>query len=355
MKPLSSKMHATKPVPQTLGMLAEKTGTQVVGEANLMITGVGGIETSQAGDITYINDKKYDKLLQTSHASAIIVSEDRFDSEKPLLISKDPRLTFAQIIHLIYPFQTLKSGIHPSSVIGKNCKIDPSVYIGPNCVIEDNVSIGQDAVLIANCYIGQGCQIGERTTLYAKAVVYHGCYIGDDCVIHSGAIIGSDGFGFVKQKERWVKVPQIGGVVIKNRCEIGANTTIDRGAINHTEIEDDVILDNLIQIGHNVKIGQGTAIAACTGVAGSTVIGKNCMIGGRTGIVGHIQITDNVHIVASSNVGQSVTQPGVYGSGLTITDMRTWKRNLVRFHQLDNLATRLFELERKLKSQEEIK
>lgn len=355
MKKLTIKVHSSEPVVHTTGSLAEKTGAILIGSPDERIYGVGAIHSASQGQISFVNDAKYEKLIPQSQASAIIVNSQHFETDKTLLVAKDPRLTFALIVNLIFPFKTLEAGIHPSAVIGQNCKIDETAYIGPNCVIEDNVIIDQQAVLLANCYVGTQSRIGARTLLHPNSTVYQGCTIGEDVVIHTGAVIGSDGFGFVKQQNRWIKVPQVGAVQIGNRCEVGANTTIDRGAINDTIIEDDVILDNLIQIGHNVKIGQGTAIAACSGVAGSTTIGKNCLIGGRTGIVGHIDITDNVNIVASSNVGQSVTKPGAYGSGLTIMDMRLWKRNLVRFHQLDNLATRLFELERKLKAQEEIK
>ncbi|MBS0289094.1 MAG: UDP-3-O-(3-hydroxymyristoyl)glucosamine N-acyltransferase [Proteobacteria bacterium] len=351
MSTILTKTNKHTPEDCTLGFLAEKTNAMLHGDPNLKIQGVGTISQAKPGEITFVADLKYRKFISTTKASAIILSAQEFDAfpVSAALICKDPKVVYAKVVEILYPFLPIKTQIHPSAVVGASSEIHPDCYIGPNCVIGENVKIAANVVIGANTVIEDGCEIGESTVIKANVTIYHHCYIGSDCLIHSGVVIGSDGFGFANERGKWLKVAQIGGVKIGDRVEIGANTAIDRGAIEDTEIGSDVILDNLIQIAHNVKIGQGTAIAANCGIAGSAQIGKYCLIGGGTGIVGHIKIADYVSIVGGSNVGQSITEPNAYASGLTTTDMKTWKRNLVRFHQLDELATRLFALERKLK------
>ena len=351
MQSIQSKTNASSPQVLTLGLLAQETNSVLHGDANIKISGVGSISHAKAGEIAFVAEAKYRRFIPTTNASAVILTENEVNTFKvpAALISADPKLVFAKVVELLYPYQTVQPMQHESASIASSSEIHPLTHIGPHCVIGERVKIAANVILQAGCVIGDDCVIDEGTVLYPRVTVYHSCQIGKNCTIHSGVVIGSDGFGFVKNRDKWFKVGQVGRVKIGDRVEIGANTTIDRGAIEDTEIGNDVILDNLIQIGHNVKIGYGTAIAASCGIAGSAKIGKHCMIGGGSGVVGHIQITDYVHIVGSSNVGQSITEPGAYASGLTTTDMKTWKRNLVRFHQLDDLAMRLFELERKLK------
>jgi UDP-3-O-[3-hydroxymyristoyl] glucosamine N-acyltransferase len=349
--------HRAHQAPQalTLGVLAEKTGAKLRGSPDVLITGVGTLAEAQKGQISFLANQKYANYLQSTQASAIILSEaDSHATALPSLISADPKLTFAHIMHLLYPFGRLKAGCHPTAVVGQSSEIDPKAYIGPHCVIGEDVKIAANVILQAHCYVGDGVEIEEGTLCYPHVTIYHGCRIGREGTIHSGAVIGSDGFGFAKSGQRWFKVPQVGGVVIGDRVEIGANTTIDRGAIENTEIGNDVILDNLIHIAHNVKIGEGTAIAASASIAGSTVVGKHCQIGGASCIVGHLSIADHVNLIGSSNVGQSITQAGTYASGLTVNDIKIWKRNLVRFHQLDEMAKRLKEVEKKLATQREV-
>jgi UDP-3-O-[3-hydroxymyristoyl] glucosamine N-acyltransferase len=350
MTQIPCKINIRLPQASTLGVLAEKTGSKLLGDPDVVIQSVGTLENAKQGQITYLADLKYKKYLTQTEASAIILqeSEENKINSIPLLISNDPKLTFTQVIQLLYPYQTLTCSQHPSAVIGEACDIHPLVYIGPHCVIGNRVKIGEGVVLQAGCIIGDDCEIKAGTFLYPRVTIYHDCTIGAECVIHAGAIIGSDGFGFVPTKGRWTKVPQLGGVRIGDRVEIGANTTIDRGAIEDTDIADDVILDNLIQIGHNVKIGNGTAIAACSGIAGSTTIGKYCMIGGGSKINGHIHIADQVQLVGGTHVAQSIDKAGAYASTTTASDIHVWKKNIVRFHQLNELATRLSEIEKKV-------
>lgn len=352
---ISHKINAQVPVTLTLGELAEKTQTALQGDPHVQVSGVGAIAHAKQGEITFLENKRFRRLLRTCNATAVILTvAEAQDCTIPALVCTDPKLVFAQVAQLLFPYQTLTPSQHPSAVIGTNCNIHPEVVIGPHCVIGDGVTIDAKVILEAGCIVGDNCHIGEGTVLYPRVTVYHGCNIGKACVLHSGAVIGSDGFGYAKNKDRWLKVPQVGGVKIGDRVEIGANTTIDRGAIDDTEIGDDVILDNLIQIGHNVKIGEGTAMAACCAVAGSTVIGKHCLIGGAARLNGHITLADNVFIVGCSNVGHSIRKPGAYAGALTTSDMDVWKKNIVRFHQLDELAMRLIAVEKKLKAPEEM-
>lgn len=354
MSQISHKATVFKAKALTLGMLGQATNATLQGNSNTLIQGVGTIANAKSGEITFLASPKYRHHLSGTKATAVILGRDEAqDCQIPALVCDDPKLVFAQVVHLLYPNQVVDSMVHSSAVIGKDCDIHPLTYIGPHCVIGERVKIGANVILGAGCFVGDDCDIQEGTVLYPRVTIYHGCKIGQQCVIHSGAVIGSDGFGFAKDNNRWIKVPQIGGVSIGSRVEVGANTTIDRGAIEDTQIGDDVILDNLIQIGHNVKIGASSAIAACTGIAGSTVVGEHCMIGGGSSINGHISICDHVHLVGSSNVAQPIMQPGAYASAVTVNDIKSWKRNLVRFHQLDNLALRLKEIEKKLKTQEE--
>jgi UDP-3-O-[3-hydroxymyristoyl] glucosamine N-acyltransferase len=355
MELIKHKTNASTPQSLTLGALAEKTNTRLQGSPDVVINGVGTISNATSGQISFIAGLKYRHYLGTTKASAVILPPSEAENcPVAALITPDPKYVFAVVTQLLHPYQSVKPGLHSTAVIGEGCDIHPQTYIGPHCVIGNRVKIGANVILEANCYIGDDCVIQDGTVFYPHVTLYQGCKIGRDCVFHAGVVIGSDGFGYAKNRERWLKVPQIAAVKVGDRVEIGANTTIDRGAIEDTQIENDVILDNLIQIGHNVKVGQGTAISALTGIAGSTTIGKHCLIGGATAINGHIALADQVNIVAASSVPQSITEPGTYASAVTVTDIKVWKKNLVRFHQLNDLAVRLKEIENKLKAQEEL-
>lgn len=354
MKPLYHKAHVHQAQKITLGELAEKTNATLKGDPQLEISGVGTLAKAKQGEITFLASPKYRMYLAETNASAVVITPGELnDCKVAALVCSDPKLVMAQAVRLLYPFKSVQPMQHPTALIGKDCEIHPHSHIGPHCVIGDRVKIGANVVIEAGVVIGDDCTIGEGTVFYPRVTVYYGCQIGKNCLLHSGCVIGSDGFGFAKNQTEWFKVPQIGVVKIGDRVEVGANTTIDRGAIEDTEIANDVILDNQIQIGHNVKIGEGTAIAACSGIAGSTVIGKHCLIGGGSRINGHINITDFVIIVGCTNVAQSISTKGAYGSGISANDIKSWKKNLARFHQLDELAMRLIELEKKLQSQEE--
>lgn len=338
----------------TLAQLAEVLSAEFHGDPNTVITGIAPLQTAMAGQISFLDNPKYRKFLATTQASVVIIAPDLLEkSPCAAIISTNPYAAYAQIANLFAPTLKALVGIHPTAVIGQNCHLDPSVSIGPHVVIGDNVSIGKNTVIHAGCIIGERSTIGEDTIFWPRVTLYHDIEIGDRVIIHSGAVIGSDGFGFAFHQGSWIKVPQIGAVEIHNDVEIGANTTIDRGALENTIIDDDVKLDNQIQVGHNVHIGAHTIIAGGTGIAGSTSIGKYCRIGGMVGFAGHIEVTDQVAIAAMAGVAQSIDEAGVYASGLPAIPFQSWRRNAMRFQQLDAIARKVNQLERQFSQAKE--
>jgi UDP-3-O-[3-hydroxymyristoyl] glucosamine N-acyltransferase len=314
----------------TLAELAQHLNAKFEGDGACIITGIAPLDTAEAGQIAFLSNSHYRKLLAATRASAVILSPaDRSFCSVPVLAMDNPYLGYALAAQLFAKPPAISVGIHPTASIGEGAQIHPDARIGPFCVI------------------GNGVQIGAESVLYPHVSVYQDVQIGERVVIHSGAVIGSDGFGFANDaRGRWVKIPQLGSVIIGNDVEIGANTTIDRGALGNTILEEGVKLDNQIQIGHNVRIGAHTIIAGCTGIAGSTSIGRHCRIGGGTGIGGHIQITDGVVITAMSMVTNSIAKAGIYSSGTGLQENRLWQKNMVRLRQLDKMARRLAELEK---------
>lgn len=306
--------------------------------SQVLVYGVGTIEKAGEGEICFIDNEKYLKYVSLSKASAILMPPHMAKScSVPVIIVENPKWAFAQIVRLMHPETGLKPGIHSSVVVGKNTTIDKSASIGPHCVIGDN------------------CVIGQNTLIYPNVTLYSNVAIGNNVVIHSGATIGSDGFGFAQNQERWLKIPHIGGVKIGNDVEIGANTTIDRGLIEDTLLEEGIIIDNLVHIAHNVHIGAYTAIAACVGIAGSAHIGRHCQIGGGSMINGHITIADYSYFIAGSQVGNSIKKSGIYSSGIPAKEYSSWVKNVARFHQLDALADRIKVLESELKKLNQLK
>lgn len=332
----------------SLSELAELTGSEVHGNNDCIITGVATLQNATSGSIAFLSNRRYRSHLKTTAASAVIVHpEDLEECPVSALVNTNVYATYARVASILNPQIVAASGAHPSAVIGSNCNIDPSATISANCVIEDNVSVG------ANCDIGPGCviqrntKVGENTRLIANVVFCHDITVGNDCLIHPGVVIGSDGFGIANDQGEWIKVPQLGSVRVENNVEIGANTTIDRGALDDTVIEEGVKLDNQIQVAHNVVIGAHTAIAGCVGIAGSAVIGKHCAIGGGAVVLGHLQIVDNVQITAMSLVTKSIRNAGSYSSGTPIQPNDVWHRNYARYRKLDDYIRRLLVLEKK--------
>jgi UDP-3-O-[3-hydroxymyristoyl] glucosamine N-acyltransferase len=308
----------------------------------VVISGVAPLASAAAGQLSFLANTIYRKQLSTTQAAAVVMgAEDAKTSSIPCLIAKDPYATFAKIAALFEIKTKHPVGIHPSAVVHASAKIDPSASIGAFVFIAANSIIDAGAVIGPHCVIGESCRVGKSTELVARVTLVMRVHIGERVLIHPGAVLGAEGFGLAMENGRWLKVPQLGGVVIGDDCEIGANTTIDRATMGNTVLEEDVRLDNQIQIGHNVHIGAHTAMAGAVAVAGSAKIGKYCLIGGAAGIVGHIEICDKVRINAFTLVTHSIDQPGEYSSGTPIQTSREWRKNAARFRQLDELARKI--------------
>lgn len=333
-----------------LKKLAEQVGGYVIGDDDCLIEHVATLKNASAGDISFLTNIKYKHELQATRASAVILSEKHAgDCLTNALVVADPHPAYAKIATLLYAEQQEQTGIHATAVVEEGCRIDASAWIGPHCVLERGVTVGAGSVIGPGCYLGKGVSVGKDCHFVANVSIPHRVSLADRVLIHPGVVIGADGFGQAYDNGQWIKVPQVGSVQIGNDVEIGANTTIDRGTIEDTIIEDGVKLDNLIQIGHNVRVGRNTVMASDVAVAGSTTIGKNCTIAGKVGIVGHITIVDNVTITARSTVLQSIKAPGVYSSSTPLEPNKLWHKNHVRFKQLDEMAKRIRMLEKELK------
>lgn len=326
----------------TLAELAARYGLSLHGDGSVMVSGVGTLESAQADQLGFLANPKYRGQLAQSSAGAIIAAADAVaDARCPVLISRNPYADFARIAASFEPRPARPAGVHPSAVIDPGAAVDVDAHIGPLVTIASGASVAAGAVVGSHCCIGEDCHIGVGAHLVARVTLVTRVRIGARVLIHPGAVIGADGFGLAMDRGQWLKVPQLGGVVIGDDCEIGANTTIDRGALGDTVLEEDVRLDNQIQIAHNVRIGAHTAMAGCSAVAGSARIGRYCLIGGAAGVLGHLEICDKVTITAMSLVTHSIREPGEYSSGTPLMDNRNWRRSAVRFKQLDELARQI--------------
>lgn len=335
----------------TLQSLAEILSAKVQGDASVEIYGVATLDSANSGQITFLSNSKYRNQLAQTNASAVLLTEqDAASYDGNALILADPYVAFAKIAQLLDTTPASAQGIHPSAQIDASVKLGEEVSIGANAVIGANVILGDKVQIGAGTVIGQDSIIGSNTKLWANVTIYHDVQIGMNCIIHSAAVIGSDGFGYANEAGKWVKIPQVGGVRIGDGVEIGAGSTIDRGALDNTEIHDGVIIDNQVQIAHNDVIGAHSAIAGCTVIAGSVTLGKHCIVGGNSAIAGHLTICDGVHISGGTNITHSVSSPGLFSSATVAMDNKLWRRNTVRFRQLDDLFQRVKIIEKAIKS-----
>jgi UDP-3-O-[3-hydroxymyristoyl] glucosamine N-acyltransferase len=326
----------------TLGELAARFGLDAHGDADTVITGVATLARAGAGELAFLANRLYRRQLPTTAAAAVVLAEaDRAAAPCPALVSRNPYADFARIAALFEPPVPVAAGIHPSAVVDPSATIAADASIGALAVVGPRSRIEAGAVVGPGSVIGEDCVVGAGTTLVARVTLVRRVVLGRRVLVHPGAVLGADGFGLAFDQGHWIKVPQLGGVRIGDDCEIGANTTIDRGALEDTVLEEDVRLDNQIQIGHGAHVGAHTAMAGCVAVAGSTRIGRNCLIGGAVGIVGHLEICDRVTITAMSLVTHSIRQPGEYSSGLPADASANWRRNAARFRHLDALARRI--------------
>jgi UDP-3-O-[3-hydroxymyristoyl] glucosamine N-acyltransferase len=333
----------------TLGQLAQRLGATLRGAADTPISGLATLQEAQAGQLSFLANPQYRKFLPSNQASAVLLSPaDAEGYTGNALLVANPYLAFAQLSHLFDPRPVAIAGVHPTAVIAADAQVHASASIGPYVVIESAAQIGAGVCIGAHCFIGARSIVAEGGWLAPRVTLYHDVRIGKRVVIHSGTVIGADGFGFAKEAGAWQKIAQIGGVLIGDDVDIGAGTTIDRGALADTIIGDGVKLDNLIMIAHNAQVGDHTAMAGGAGISGSSKVGKHCVIAGRAGLVGHIEVCDNVLITAMSMITRSITEPGSYSSGTVMQPSAEWRKSAARFRQLDDMARRLQQLEKRL-------
>jgi len=319
----------------TLAEICARLGGRVAGDPGVLIRQVASLEGARSGQLSFLANPKYRARLAATRASAVVLApETESLTALPRIVCDNPYAYFARVSQLFNPLTTQAPGVHPSAVLAPSVRLAEGVSIGAGCVIGDGVSIG-----------AQSC-------LYPRVVVYHGCRIGERAIVHAGAVIGADGFGIAEEGGRWIKIPQIGAVVIGDDVEIGASTTIDRGAMDDTVIEDGVKLDNQIQIGHNCRVGAHTAIAGCVAVAGSADIGRHCSIGARALVLGHLSICDRVHVSADTVISRSIRKPGTYTGMFPFDEHQSWARNAALVRHLAELADRVRALEARLCAKE---
>lgn len=337
--------------PIKLKELANKINAKIYGNENIVIYGISSIKNAKKGHITFLLNKKYKKYLPICKASAIILTDK--DLQYALcssLVVKNPYITYIYIAKIIHNVVLPSKNISKNSVISKNnVKIGKNVCIGANTVIESNVKIEDNVYIGSNCFIGKNSKIGLGTKIWSNVSIYDSVIIGNKCTVNSGSVIGSDGFGYINNKKgKWIKIPHLGKVIIGNKVKIGACTTVDRGSLDNTIINNGVIIDNHCQIAHNVYIGKNTAVAAGVIIAGSVKIGNYCMLGGATVINGHIEICDNVLITGMSMVIRTINKPGTYSSGIPIQPNKTWRKTTVLVMQIDKLRKNVKKLQEKL-------
>lgn len=331
----------------TLAGLADLLGLSFTGDGGRVLTGLATLAEAGPHELSFLANRKYLSQLSTTRAGAVIVPPGlAATSPADCLLSEEPYLAFARVSRLFDNAPKPAPGVHPTATVSPDASLAADVSVGAQAVIEAGAVLASGVVIGAGAYIGHASQLGAGTRIYPAAVIYHDVHMGERCVIHSQAVLGADGFGFARGSEGWEKIAQLGGVRLGDRVEIGACTTVDRGALGNTVIEDGVIIDNQVQVGHNCRIGKNTAIAGCVGLSGSTIIGADCTLAGGVGVVGHVEICDGVHVTGMTMVTRSITAPGSYSSGTPMTSTRDWKRSAVRFGQLDALEQRLKTLEK---------
>jgi UDP-3-O-[3-hydroxymyristoyl] glucosamine N-acyltransferase len=334
-------------VPIKLGELAKNFGCELIGDPDIVIETVGSLSNAGPNALSFLSGSAFKKQLPSTKAAAVILcADDAADAPTAALIDDNPYACYARIAAEICPAPVRDPGIHPSAVVDATASVADSAHVAANAVVEASSIIGANAYVGPGTVVGPNCKIGNDCLLHANVTLVRNVTAGDRCIFHSGSVIGADGFGNARTPDGWVKVPQVGGVVIGSDVEIGSSTTVDCGAIDDTVIENGVRLDNQIQIGHNVHLGEHTAVAASAAIAGSARIGKRCMIAGMAGIKGHIEICDEVVILGKGMVSKSITNPGAYASNFPVEDARVWNKRVASFRRIDKLLARLSKLEK---------
>jgi UDP-3-O-[3-hydroxymyristoyl] glucosamine N-acyltransferase len=320
--------------------LARRFELELLGE-DRPVHGVGTLSAATPAQLSFLSNPRYRSQLAGTAAGVVVLrAEDAESRTGTALVARDPYVAFAKIAALFERTPARTLGNHPTAAVDPSAVVDPSASIGAHVSIGARSRIGAGVAIGPGCVIGDDCEVGEECELVARVTLVARVRLGKRVLVHPGAVLGADGFGIAMDHGRWIKVPQLGGVVVGDDCEIGANTTIDRGALGDTVLEEDVRLDNQIQVGHNVRIGAHTAMAGCSAVAGSATIGRHCLVGGGAGILGHLEVCDRVVVTAMSLVTHSIREPGEYSSGTPLMDNRSWRRSAARFKQLDEIARR---------------
>ncbi len=332
----------TAAVEMTLGALAERLSARLHGDAGIAIDGVATLAGAGPGELSFLANRRYRPQLRATRAAAVVL-DDEFLADCPTaaLVMDNPYLGFARAAALLNPPPPAAPGVHPGAHVDPKARVHPLASVGACAVVQAGAEVGARAVIGPGCVLEEDVVVGEDSRLAANVTLCRGVVLGRRVVLHPGVVIGADGFGIANDAGRWEKVPQLGGVRLGDDVEVGANTTIDRGALEDTVVEDGVKLDNLIQVGHNVRIGAHTAVAACVAIGGSARIGRRCTIGGAASLAGHLELADDVHLTATSAVPNSITEPGVYSSGMPVQENRAWRRSVIRLRQLDDMARSL--------------
>ncbi|WP_414041841.1 UDP-3-O-(3-hydroxymyristoyl)glucosamine N-acyltransferase [Acidithiobacillus sp. M4-SHS-6] len=328
--------------------LAHHIGGELRGKGDYPITGVAPLDVAQAGDISFYQTGTLRSTLQSSQAGAVILDPQAAgDFSGNCIVVSNPYAAFAKILQYLFPVPRHEPGMHHSVQLDRDAQVHPDVRMDAFVRVESGAKIAAGVWLEAGVFIGANVEIGAGTHIYPGVKIYRDCRIGERCIIHAGAVIGADGFGFAEENRKYIKIPQVGGVLMGNDVEVGANACIDRGVLTDTVLADGVKIDNLVQVGHNVHIGAHTVIAGQTGIAGSTHIGRHCRIGGQVGIAGHIEIADGCVIAGQSGITHSLRIPGVYSGAVPAHEITRWRRIVARFDGLDTLFRRVKFLEKK--------
>lgn len=344
----------------TLDDIVARFGGELIGAGTVTVDGLAPLDRAAACQLAFLSNPLYLAQVSDSKAGAVILSRADFDKlpgheGRSWIIASNPYAYFARVAQMFAAAAepAVVPGVHPSAVVDPSAVIPATASIGPNTVIEAGVRLGERVRIVGNAFIGRGSTLGDDVLLYPNATLYHGTVIGARCIIHAGAVIGSDGFGFAPDFTaaggEWVKIPQVGRAVIEDDVEIGASTSIDRGAMADTVIERGCKIDNQVQIGHNVRVGAYTVIAGCAGIAGSSTIGRHCMIGGAVGVAGHVTIGDRVIVTAKSGVSKSIPGPGIFTSAFPAMPNADWNKNAAIMRNLDKMRDRLRGLEATVK------
>ena len=329
--------------------IVTRFGGELLGSPETEVTRIAPLERAGVGDLAFVSSAKQARRLETTAAGAVILGPELRDATaRPRIVCVNPYAYFARVSAVLHPGPAHAAGVHAAAVVAPGAKVDASASVAAGAWVGEGACVGARSVIESGARVGAGARIGEDCHLYPNAVVYHGCVLGNRVGLHGGAVIGADGFGLAPDEGRWVKIPQVGRVIIGDDVEIGANSTVDRGTLDDTVIEEGVKIDNQVQIGHNCRIGAHTAIAACVGVAGSTRVGRHCRIGGAAMIQGHIEICDDVTVSAATAIMKSICEPGTYTSIYPFQEHRAWIRNAAHLRHMDSLVEKIKALEKRL-------